>query len=172
MTRTFLNASFRELSLSQCGNQGWQSVAMGHEPPRRTLPAVTGLHPIPATPSRAWGGGYRARSRLPRRKDVSRPLAPGDSFGEGHTPCGTTMGMALSLAPAPQAGEILVHREILSLRCSSHGFGELSHEFNETLDNRALCPVLQGHNGNWPWPDGQLDRQFLKSEAASIEAER
>jgi hypothetical protein len=27
---------------------------MGHEPPRRSLSAVTGLHPIPAAPSRAW----------------------------------------------------------------------------------------------------------------------
>lgn len=70
------------------------------------------------------------------------------------TPCGTTLGMALSLAPVPRAGKILVHREILSLRCSSHGLGELPHEFNEALDNRALCPVLQGHNGNWPRPDG------------------
>jgi hypothetical protein len=33
---------------------------MGHEPPRRSLAAVTGLHPIPAAPSRAWSGGYPA----------------------------------------------------------------------------------------------------------------
>jgi len=30
---------------------------LGHEPPRRSLAAVTGLHPIPAAPCRASGGG-------------------------------------------------------------------------------------------------------------------
>jgi hypothetical protein len=30
---------------------------IGHEPPRRPFAAMTGLHPIPAAPSRAWGGG-------------------------------------------------------------------------------------------------------------------
>jgi hypothetical protein len=45
------------MSLSQCDNGPPQSVALGHEPPRRSLAAVTGLHPIPAAPIRAWGGG-------------------------------------------------------------------------------------------------------------------
>ena len=95
-----------------------------------------------------------ATSRLPRRKDVSRPFAPGNSFGEGHCAVRHYYGYGVIASPCPRAGEILVHREILSLRCSSHGLGALSHEFNEALDNRALCPVLQGHNGNWPRPDG------------------
>jgi hypothetical protein len=43
------------MNFSQRGNIGWQSDVMGHEPPRRSLAAVTGLHPIPAAPSRAWG---------------------------------------------------------------------------------------------------------------------
>jgi hypothetical protein len=30
---------------------------VGHEPPRRSLAAVTGFHPIPAAPSYAWRGG-------------------------------------------------------------------------------------------------------------------
>ena len=30
---------------------------MGQQPPRRSSAAATGLHPIPAAPSHAWGGG-------------------------------------------------------------------------------------------------------------------
>jgi hypothetical protein len=41
----------------RCIEVSQQTVAMGHEPPRRLLAAVTGLHPIPAAPSRVWGGG-------------------------------------------------------------------------------------------------------------------
>ena len=56
------------------------------------------------------------------------------------------------LPPGP--AKFLFTVRFLRPGCSSHGLGDLSHEFNEALDNRALCPVLQGHNGNWPWPDG------------------
>jgi hypothetical protein len=33
-------------------------TALGQELPRRSLTDVTGLRPIPAAPSHAWGGGY------------------------------------------------------------------------------------------------------------------
>jgi hypothetical protein len=33
------------------------SHSLGQELTRRSLAAVTGLHPIPAAPNRAWGGG-------------------------------------------------------------------------------------------------------------------
>jgi hypothetical protein len=45
------------LLLSQCNNWRPGESPLGHEPPRRSLAAVTGLHPIPAAPGRAWGGG-------------------------------------------------------------------------------------------------------------------
>ena len=45
------------IALSHCGNLRSRSAGLGHEPPRRSLAAVTGLHPISAAPNRAWGGG-------------------------------------------------------------------------------------------------------------------
>ena len=41
----------RQRPLSQRINSRWRNDAEGHEPPRRSLAAVTGLHPIPAAPS-------------------------------------------------------------------------------------------------------------------------
>jgi hypothetical protein len=35
---------------------------MGHEPPRRSLAAVTGVHPIPAAPGRALAAAEKQRA--------------------------------------------------------------------------------------------------------------
>jgi len=45
------------LTFLHCGGLRLPMSALGQEPPRRSLAAVTALHPIPAAPSRAWGGG-------------------------------------------------------------------------------------------------------------------
>ena len=62
-----------------CINLRCQSNEMGHEPPRRSLAAVTGLNPIPAAPSRAWGRcsqrDGQTFSKSCRRKDVEECLA-------------------------------------------------------------------------------------------------
>jgi hypothetical protein len=52
VTRT----SLARLDMNQGEGRTARTSAMGHEPPLRSLAAVTGLHPIPAAPSRAWGG--------------------------------------------------------------------------------------------------------------------
>ena len=50
-------AGLPEVASSRCSKFAHFDVEMGHEPPRRSLAAVTGLHPIPAAPSRPRGGG-------------------------------------------------------------------------------------------------------------------
>ena len=49
--RFFARRRYRDrMIISHCGNERAQSVEKGHEPPRRSLAAVTGLHPIPSAP--------------------------------------------------------------------------------------------------------------------------
>src|SRR5205085_1871273 len=48
--------------------------------------------------------------------------------------------------------------------CSaSKRFRSLASAFDEALDYRAQGAVLQGHDGNRPWPERQTDGQYFKS---------
>ena len=52
-----------DLHMLRCTEVSRQTVEKGHEPPRRSLAAVTGLHPIPAAPNLCLGRRLRANRR-------------------------------------------------------------------------------------------------------------